>query len=273
MFKSFGSTREVFVNQDEGMFIAFPFTLDETACTLETEVIGGRKYVKAGSVVKEGAIVKGLIAEPYDITDGPVVGRVVLEGYAWASRLTVNALASLSALPKIIVMPYLYGVVQAEAEGLKVILTATEGFKFKDDIALADISATTLVPSSVTYLSPEKIAITFAADGTGTLDSIDATALLNGTGIKFKGLPIALTLVAGTAHAVTVTAGENGVATADKQTAAEGQIVTLTITPSATYKIKSVLVNDVPLAATAGAYVFVMPNEAVAVAVSFASEE
>ena len=58
MFKTFGNSKEVFVNQDEGMFVAFPITLDTTAYTFETETRNGRTYVKAGSVVKEGDSVK-----------------------------------------------------------------------------------------------------------------------------------------------------------------------------------------------------------------------
>ncbi len=70
-------------------------------------------------------------------------------------------------------------------------------------------------------------------------------------------------------HAVTVTPGENGTATANKETAVEGEIVILTITPAATYGIESVLVNGVSLEEDAGEYAFIMPNEAVAVTVSF----
>lgn len=274
MFKSFGSTSEVFINQDEGMFVAVPFTFDENAYTLETETVGGRKYVKAGSVVKEGAVVKGLTAEAYDITYGPVTGRIVLEGYAWMSKVTAAAANAASALPKIILMPYLYNVFKViEKDGLKIILEAAEGVKFKDDIALSDLTATTLVPSSVTYLADNKVAITFSAAGTGSLDAIDATALIGASGATVKGLPVSLTLVAGTKRTVTVTAGANGTATADKETAAEGEIVTLTVTPSAgTHKVDKVLVNDVELeAGDGGAYVFVMPNVAVAVAVTFAA--
>lgn len=105
MFKEFGSTKEIFVNQDEGMFVAFPFTFDENTATLETETVGGRKYVKAGSVVKTGTVVNGITAEKYDITEGPVVGRVVVEGYAWKSELTDDAVAALASLPKITAYP------------------------------------------------------------------------------------------------------------------------------------------------------------------------
>lgn len=105
----FGNTKEIFVNQDEGMFVALPLTLDEDTLDLELDTTGGRKIVKAGSVVKEviedDTYIKGITAEPYDITYGPVVGRVVVEGYAWASRLTEDAIEAAPLLPRIILYP------------------------------------------------------------------------------------------------------------------------------------------------------------------------
>ena len=83
MYTEFGSTKEIFVNQDEGMFVALPITFDASVLSLETEVRNGRTYVKAGSLVLQSSEIKGITAEEYDITDGPVVGRVVVEGYAW----------------------------------------------------------------------------------------------------------------------------------------------------------------------------------------------
>lgn len=73
-------------------------------------------------------------------------------------------------------------------------------------------------------------------------------------------------------HAITVTTGENGTASANKATAAKGEIVILTIAPNASYKTKSVLVDGVLLEEDgAGVHAFVMPNDAVAIAVSFVS--
>lgn len=106
MFKTFGSSAEVFVNQDEGMFVALPITFDADALTLETEVDGGRTYVKAGSLVKEGDSIRGITAERYDITDGAVTGRIVLEGYAWIHRLTNAAVGAASSLPRLVLIPY-----------------------------------------------------------------------------------------------------------------------------------------------------------------------
>lgn len=105
MYTEFGSTKEIFVNQDEGMFVALPITFDATTLTLETALRNGRTIVTAGSLVLEGDKIKGITAEEYDITHGPVVGRVVLEGYAWSANLTANAVAAAPKLPQIVLLP------------------------------------------------------------------------------------------------------------------------------------------------------------------------
>lgn len=70
------------------------------------------------------------------------------------------------------------------------------------------------------------------------------------------------------ALSVTVTAGSNGSASADKQTAKKGEVVTLTITPASTYVVDEIEV-------TAGGVTiaedntFVMGEEAVTIEVSF----
>lgn len=105
MYTEFGSTKEVFVNQDEGMFVALPITFDATVLSLETEVRNGRTYVKAGSLVLQLSEIKGITAEEYDITYGPVVGRVVVEGYAWKNGLTDLAIEGAASLPRIVLLP------------------------------------------------------------------------------------------------------------------------------------------------------------------------
>ena len=105
MYKEFGSTKEIFVNQDEGMFIALPITFDASVLSLETEVRSGRTYVKGGSLVLQLSEIKGITAEEYDITDGPVVGRVVVEGYAWENGLTALAKEGAALLPRIVLLP------------------------------------------------------------------------------------------------------------------------------------------------------------------------
>ena len=105
----FGNRKEIFVNQDEGMFVALPLAIDDTTLELELNTDNGRKIAIAGSVVKqvvgEDTLVLGILAEDYDITYGPIVGRVVVEGYAWASRLTEGAIAAAPLLPRIVLLP------------------------------------------------------------------------------------------------------------------------------------------------------------------------
>lgn len=108
MNKKFGFSNEVFINQDEGTFVAFPYTFAEgnTGVTLETEVRDGKKYVLAGSVVKEGTVPLGIVPEEYCISDGLVAGRIVVAGYCYLSRLTENARNALPVLSDIVAMPY-----------------------------------------------------------------------------------------------------------------------------------------------------------------------
>jgi len=101
----FGNTKEIFVNQDEGMFVALPITFDEDILELELDETGGKKIVKAGSLVLQLSEIKGITAEEYDITYGPVVGRVVVEGYAWKNRLTDLAIEGAASLPRIVLLP------------------------------------------------------------------------------------------------------------------------------------------------------------------------
>lgn len=269
MFKTFGTSKEVFVNQDEGMFIALPVTLDTAIHTLETETEGGRTFVKAGSVVKEGDVVLGIMAERYDITEGKANARYVVEGYAWASHLTDNAIASASALPKIVIMPYKSVVFSlASVDGLKAIIHA-EGARFASNIALSDITISGLTGTSAKVLSNGDLAITFSAAGTGKITAIDNSKLVGVSNPTVKGMPIDITVVVGEKHAVTVSAGEHGSASADKTTAAEGEIVTITTTPeSGSYVVDKVEANGVEITYSSG-YSFVMPAEAVAVTVTF----
>lgn len=197
MYKEFGSTKHVFVNQDEGMFVAFPMTLDSDSLTLETEVRNGRTYVKAGSVVKEGASVKGILAEEYDITDGPVAGRVVLEGYALASRLTVNALAAASSLPRIIIMPYkalVVGLVSKDETNHKLVIKALAGAKFSSSFSGSDLTITLPQSATATYAvnaDGDELTITVSAAGEVNITAIAASGFVGAaSGSTLRGLPI-----------------------------------------------------------------------------------
>ena len=61
----------------------------------------------------------------------------------------------------------------------------------------------------------------------------------------------------------------NGTVTADKTSAAEGDTVTLTVTPDAGYAVKSVKYNDTVIEPVEGAYSFTMPAEDVTVTAEF----
>lgn len=194
MFKTFGTTKEVFVNQDEGMFVAMPITLDENVLTLETETEGGRTYAKAGSVVKEGTVVRGILAERYDITDGAVPARVVMEGYCWASALTKLALAAVANLPKIVVMPYKTVVVNVGAINALKALIHIEGAKFAETAAKEDFTVTGGTISAVSVDANGDIELTFAAAGDISITAIASTAFTGATGATLKGLPVNFTV-------------------------------------------------------------------------------
>ena len=197
MFKSFGSTKEVFANQDEGMFVALPITLDTTIHTLETETVNGRTIAKAGSVVKEGSSVRGILAEDYDVSEGKQQARIVVEGYAWASRLTANALAAASSLPHIVVMPYKYVLVNlksVDTTGHKLVISTVEGAKFASTFSGSDLTITLSDSATATYsVSTDGTELTITASKACTIQ-ITAIALSGFVGAAqgsvLKGLPI-----------------------------------------------------------------------------------
>ena len=61
-------------------------------------------------------------------------------------------------------------------------------------------------------------------------------------------------------HAITILTTENGSISADKQRAAAGETVTVTVTPALGYQIKSLKMNDTPLTVTNGTATFTMPD-------------
>lgn len=198
MFKTFGTSKEVFVNQDEGMFIALPITLDAHTYTLETEIEGGRTYVKAGSVVKEGSTIRGILPERYDITEGVAQARVAVRGYAWASMLTDAALAAAASLPEIVIMPYksvFVALVSEDTTSHKAIIKVTEGSKFASTVVASDFTITGLTLANeggVTYNSDGTVALAFTAGGAGKITAIKGTAFVAATGATLKGVPMDL---------------------------------------------------------------------------------
>lgn len=190
--EEFGNEKAVFANQDDSIFSAIPITLDSNVYTLETETVNGRTYAKAGSVVKEGSVVRGILPEKYDITEGPVAARVAIEGYAYASRLTVEAVAAASALPKIVLMPYKAAIVNVEAIGDNKVVVNVEGTKFATTAAAANFTVTGGTISSVAVSTDQNsITLTFAAAGEVSITAIASEAFTGvPTGITLKGLPL-----------------------------------------------------------------------------------
>ena len=190
--EEFGNEKAVFANQDDSIFSAIPITLDSNVYTLETETVNGRTYAKAGSVVKEGSVVRGILPEKYDITEGPVAARVALEGYAYASRLTVEAITAASALPKIVLMPYKAAIVNVESIGDNKVVVNVEGTKFATTAATANFTVTGGTISSVSVSTDQNsITLTFAAAGEVSITAIASEAFTGvPTGITLKGLPL-----------------------------------------------------------------------------------
>lgn len=72
-----------------------------------------------------------------------------------------------------------------------------------------------------------------------------------------------------TKYAVTTAATENGTVAVDKETASEGETVTITTTPSEGYEVATVTAGDAEVTGTDNTYTFTMPAKAVEVAVTF----
>lgn len=203
----YGRQKAVFANQDDGIFSAIPITFDESVLTLETYTQGVRKFVKAGSVVKSGTTVKGITAEEYEITDGPVNGRVVLEGYVYVENLTQSAAESLSLLPKIVPIPYGKVIFAKRGENgtdvyLKVSGSVWTSTATTTHFTLNDKDTTNMEVKSVERNSEDNslIKLTFgvkssqtAQDGALEITSVNSAAVVGSSGKVIAGLPIVIT--------------------------------------------------------------------------------
>lgn len=74
---------------------------------------------------------------------------------------------------------------------------------------------------------------------------------------------------AATKYAVTTAATENGTVAVDKETASEGETVTITTTPDAGYEVATVTAGDAVVTGANNTYTFTMPAKAVEVVVTF----
>ena len=77
------------------------------------------------------------------------------------------------------------------------------------------------------------------------------------------------TKAAPTTYAVTTATTENGTVAVDKETASEGETVTITTTPDAGYEVATVKAGDAEVTGADNTYKFTMPAKAVEVAVTF----
>lgn len=208
----YGNQRAVFANQDDGIFSAIPITFDEDVLTLETYTASdNHRYVKAGSVVKYGTTIKGITAEEYDITYGPINGRVVLEGYVYVEALTEGAVQAMSALPKIVPIPYgkiLFDLIRAEGKDVYI---KVSGSVWATAVAAANFTleatGVTATVSSVERVSGKdnilKLSLTITAvesatssvlNGTVSIKSVASAAVIGASGKVISGLPIVLTV-------------------------------------------------------------------------------
>jgi uncharacterized repeat protein (TIGR02543 family) len=72
---------------------------------------------------------------------------------------------------------------------------------------------------------------------------------------------------------ITIAEMQNGSVTADKEKAAEGELVTLTVSPADGYKLNDIQVNGTSLNAEGGVYSFNMPAENVTITATFVEDE
>lgn len=204
----FGNQKAVFANQDDGIFSAVPITFDESVLTLETYTDNNRKFVKAGSLVKQGTTVKGITAEEYEITNGPVNGRVVLEGYVYVEALTEAAASNMSVLPKIVPIPY-GKIVFAGRKGaglsafIKVSGSVWAATATAANFTLTDTDTTNIVVSEVARSTEDQslMQLTFKAaadkelaNGKFSISAVATAAVVGANGKVISGLPIVMEL-------------------------------------------------------------------------------
>lgn len=199
----FGNQKAVFANQDDGIFSAVPITFDESVLTLETYTAGGKKFVKAGSLVKYGTTVKGITAEEYDITDGPINGRVVLEGYVYVEALTELAVQNMSHLPKIVPIPYGKVIFSARNGGGLTVYLKVSGSVWATGVSAENFTveagSTNAKISSVERSSSDNsvVRVIFEdsiVDGAFKITQIASAAVVGSSGKLISGLPIDFTV-------------------------------------------------------------------------------
>ena len=106
--------------------------------------------------------------------------------------------------------------------------------------------------------------------GSGAFDLSNVQVVYDGDNSPISNLKVVqATNAAPTTYAVTTAATENGTVAVDKETASEGETVTITTTPSEGYEVATVTAGGAEVTGADNTYTFTMPAKAVEVAVTF----
>ena len=106
--------------------------------------------------------------------------------------------------------------------------------------------------------------------GSGAFDLSNVQVVYDGDNSPISNLKVVqATNAAPTTYAVTTAATENGTVAVDKETASEGETVTITTTPDAGYEVATVTAGDAVVTGADNTYTFTMPAKAVDVVVTF----
>ena len=106
--------------------------------------------------------------------------------------------------------------------------------------------------------------------GSGAFDLSNVQVVYDGDNSPISNLKVVqATTAAPTTYAVTTAATENGTVAVDKETASEGETVTITTSPSEGYEVATVTAGGAEVTGTDNTYTFTMPAKAVEVAVTF----
>lgn len=139
----------------------------------------------------------------------------------------------------------------------------------KYNVKVAAATNGTITADKTTAAAGEKITLTVKPNDGYVIDSVkmNDTAVTSENGVYSFTMPAAEAAVAVTfkaapvaKHAVTVSVSTNGTVTADKTTAATGEVVTLAVKPDNGYTLDTIKMNGTALEAVNGTYSFVMPE-------------
>lgn len=228
-----------------------------TAAVGETEVKSGETPVKAGETVTLTVVpAEGFTAEaPVVATADKEIEVAAVEG---KEGVYTFEMPEAPVTVTVATAEKTYAITVAESENG----TATAD---KKEAVKGEIVTLTITPAENYEI--DKITVTDAAgteievkDNAFTMPASDVTVT-----VTFKAEE--------KSYAVKVEAGTNGTASADKQTAKEGDTVTLTITANDGYEVDTVKAGDVEVKPVDGVYSFPMPAADVTVTVTFKETE